>query len=120
MHEQRYFWMAVATIVMWVVIAAISIVFLIAAQADALGAAIFVIIMTGIGGGGMAVVWDAAKDITKAEIQAEAAYRSLASQKTKRETSRLARLVNDLDDDELVELETLLMARESGPLDYRE
>lgn len=123
MHDSRYFWAAIATIVMWVAITIIAVAFMIASGPDALGAAIFVFLMASIGVGGMAVLWEAMKDITKAEVKAhrkEQGSTAARAGKAKRDRlSRLERLAERLDDDDLIELETLLMAQ-AAPSPYED
>ncbi len=116
MQDQSSFWGTIATIVMWVGMSAMSVLFMLLMRPDALGAAIFLLIMAAIGVGGSAVIWDNIVKLRK--IALDAARRSVdstppAAAKSKRNARRnLDRLLEHLDEDEIIELETLLMSRE--------
>ncbi|MFC1959577.1 hypothetical protein ACFLYO_02595 [Chloroflexota bacterium] len=113
MNEQRTFWAAIVTIVMWVALTMISLVFMMEMTTNALGAGVFVIIMAGMAIGGTAVIWD-----NVGRQPAVQASSSKQRRKAKREQrARAAQLVEDLDADQLIELETLLLAGQDDLLD---
>jgi hypothetical protein len=115
--EPLSFWAAIVTMVIWVALTVISVLFMTMHGTDALGSAIFIILMTGMGIGGTAVVWE---NIAKFRHQEPQPTQRRASRKDKRRTSseRIERLIEVLDDDEIIELETLLLAREDDAIDY--
>ncbi len=114
MLEQTPFWAAITTMVVWVAVTILSTVFMIAAEPDALGAAIFVVLMAAIGVGATVAGWEAVGQIQRG---AGAESRRESGKAKRRQSSRVARLIDDLNADEIVELETLLLAREQ---DYPE
>ncbi|GAB4569136.1 MAG: hypothetical protein Kow0077_01160 [Anaerolineae bacterium] len=118
MENPRAFWAAIITGVIWVAVGAISVIFMGMEGVSALGAAIFIVIMAGIAVGGTAVVWGTEAD-RPVERSERAAARARRARKSKRiDPERLERLMEVLDEDELIELESLLMAqRETGPYD---
>lgn len=117
MHERRVFWTAMVTALMWIVIALISIVFMRLEGVTAAGAAIFVIVMAGIAIGGTAMMWSTLAGVPAA-ANLPAAEVSRRTTKTKRlDPERLARLMETLDEDQIIELETLLLAQREDGLD---
>ena len=116
--EPVSFWASIVTMVMWVALTIISALFMSMSGSDALGSAIFIIILAGIGIGGTAVVWENTAKMRGGEPSE--VQRSRA-RKDKRRTSsaRIERLVEALDEDEIIELETLLLARDDDELNYR-
>lgn len=115
MDDQRTFWMAVVTAVMWASLAVISIIFMRLPDTTALGAAVFIIMMAGIGVGGMAAVWDSGRE--KSASSARQEQPAGAGHKVKRmDPERLARLMETLDEDQIIELESLLMSRQVGDI----
>ncbi len=116
MHDNSSFWGTIATVVMWVGVTAMSVLFMILMHPDALGAAIFLVMMAGVGIGGSAVIWDNIVKLRRIALEAErrsSDYPAPATAKAKRNARRnLDRLLEHLDEDEIVELETLLMSRE--------
>jgi hypothetical protein len=117
MRDLRTFWAAVITAIMWSAVALISIIFMRLADVTAAGAAVFVIIMAGIAIGGTAVVWGStvATPVTASQARTDSAR---GTRKSKRlDPERLARLMETLDEDQIIELETLLMAQRENGLD---
>ena len=109
--------------VVWVAITAISVLFMLMMQPDAILAALFVVSMAGIGVAGTHVVWDNIVKLRRFNVAAQPRHRdddddrrrtAVAQGKAKRERTdhgRLDRLIETLDDDEIIELESLLMSR---------
>jgi hypothetical protein len=89
MQDQSSFWGTIATIVMWVGMSAMSVLFMLLMRPDALGAAIFLLIMAGIGVGGSAVIWDNIVKLRK--IALDAARRSADSRCRRRPSPSAAR-----------------------------
>ncbi len=114
MSDQRTFWTAIVTLVIWVAMTVVSIIFMTLDDVTALGAAAFVIIMAGVAVGGTVAIWTG---------EAESGVRPAAThepRKNKRgDPERIARLIEQLDSDEMVELESLLMARRDESLEDR-
>jgi len=114
MSDQRTFWTAIVTLVIWVAMTVISIVFMTLDDVTALGAAAFVIIMAGTAVGGTIALWTSRAESAPQPAQAHDA------RKIKRgDPERIARLIEHLDSDQMVELESLLMARRDDTLDGR-
>jgi flagellar biosynthesis component FlhA len=117
MSDQRTFWAAIVTMVVWVAIAVISVAFLLIAETSSLGAAIFIILMAGMGIGGMAVVWDSPESRASAPPTARSEQRR-SRKKKHAEQESMARLLETLDEDQIIELETLLMAQQDDNMAY--
>jgi hypothetical protein len=116
MREQTAFWAAATTIVVWVAVTSLAVVFMIFTKPEALGAAIFVFLMAAMGVGGTVAIWEA---VGKTHSQPEKEPARTELRKAKRGSDaqgRIERLVESLDEDEIVELETLLLAREDDAL----
>ncbi|NPV66291.1 MAG: hypothetical protein HPY64_04010 [Anaerolineae bacterium] len=115
MSDQRTFWTAIVTMVIWVAMTVISIIFMTLEDVTALGAAAFVIIMAGVAIGGTIAIWTG-----ETESARQPGGMRGDTRKTKRgDPERIARLIEQLDGDQMVELETLLMARRDDALDDR-
>ena len=71
MPDQTPFWAAIATIVVWVAITAISVMFLLMMRPDAVLAALFVASMAGIGVAGTHVVWDNIVKLRRINMEGE-------------------------------------------------
>lgn len=115
MQDQRTTWAAIITAMMWIAIIVISAIFMAMDDVSALGAAFFVITMAGIAVGGTAIVWGSMPaDSVPASIESG----SRSRRKSKRlDPDRLARLMESLDEDQVIELESLLMAQREDMLD---
>ncbi len=115
MQEQRAFWAAVITGLMWIAVIVVSAIFMAMEGVTPLGAAIFVIMLAGIAVGGTAAVWDSLKAAPSAP---EVATAGGQRRKAKRfDPERLARLMDTLDEDQIIELESLLLAQDETRLD---
>lgn len=114
MSDQRTFWTAIVTMVIWVAMTVISIIFMTLHDVTALGAAAFVIIMAGVAIGGTIAIWTG-----EAEPARQPGVMRDPRKAKHGDPERIARLIEQLDGDEMVELETLLMARRGDLLDDR-
>lgn len=110
MNDQRSVLAAIITGMMWVAVIVVSAIFMAMDDVSALGAALFVITMAGIAVGGTAIMWGAVSDPTPTTQVIQDADRQ--RRKNKRlDPERLARLMETLDDDQMIELESLLLAQ---------
>lgn len=113
MENQRTFWAAIVTMVMWVALTIISTLFMVMTDATAIGVAVFIIIMAGIGVGGTGVVWTGDAGNT-AQYASPPQTESSSQRKSKRpDRRRLKNLMDELDDDQIVELEYLLTEQQN-------
>lgn len=110
MHDQRAQLAAAITGIMWIAVIVVSAIFMGMDDVSSLGAALFVITMAGIGIGGTAIMWSGISESAPAARSDREASRQ--HRKSKRlDPDRMARLMETLDDDQIIELETLLMAQ---------
>lgn len=110
MNDQRSVLAAIITGIMWVAVIVVSAIFMAMDDVSSLGAALFVITMAGIAVGGTAVMWGAVASAPP--VPPTTAERNHQQRKAKRlDPERLARLMESLDEDQIIELETLLMAQ---------
>ncbi len=116
MTDRMFFWAAVTTMVTWTAVTVLSVLFMNFGQPTAAGAAIFIIIMGGIGVGGTISIWEAVGKLAAQEAKALRTHEKETRKVKRSERDRVARLVERLDEDDLVELETLLLARDDEPL----
>jgi hypothetical protein len=121
MANQRTFWSAIVTMVMWVALTVISIIFMFLDDVSSAGAAMFIIIMAGMALGGTIAIWETTSQGQESTQDDSGASRAAASsqRKSKRAVSPdLARLVDQLDQDQIIELETLLLSRDDEFAEY--
>ncbi len=109
MRDSRIFWAAAITAVIWVALTAVSIIFMTLGDVTAPGAAVFIVIMMGLGIGATIPIWGFATSADRASAPEERTASRTDSYKFKRGSrERLARLLEQMDDDDIVELESLL------------
>lgn len=121
MHERYRF---MTTAIIWLAFAGIVIATVVGLTATTIqisegaffAVALFVMFLTAITGFSTARIWQGATPLLAEYDESEQGAR-----KTKRASrERIKRLVEVLDEDEIIELETLLMAQESDTLGYDE
>ncbi len=121
MHERYRF---LTTAIIWLAFAGIVVAIVVGLTATTaeipeaafLAIVLFMMFLTAITGFSTARIWRGAMPMLAEHYETEQQARKVkrASQE------RIKRLVETLDEDEIIELETLLMAQESGTLGYDE